>query len=95
MRNARQILDIVLAAFGQDIFEPGSGTGGVTGSRADYQGLAHGWTELADSYAKYAEDDHSVLVASITKASGDWTHNSCRWAALTSITVAPKRPRNP
>ncbi|KAK3301555.1 alkaline-phosphatase-like protein [Chaetomium strumarium] len=72
MRNARQILDIVLAVFGQEILEPDSGTGGLTESRADYQGLAHGWKELADSYVKHAEDDHSALVSSITQ----WLRNA-------------------
>lgn len=65
MRNARQILDIVIAAFGQQILE--SDTNTVTES--DYQALAHGWKDLADSYAKSAHgEDSSRLIQSITKA---------------------------
>ncbi|KAG7290298.1 hypothetical protein NEMBOFW57_000297 [Staphylotrichum longicolle] len=65
MRNARQILDIVIAAFGQQILD--SDTNAATES--DYEALAHGWKDLADSYAKSAHgEDRSRLIQSITKA---------------------------
>lgn len=82
MRNARQILDIVVAAFGQQILD--SDTNAATES--DYQALAHGWKDLADSYAKSAHgEDSSRLIQSITKAGlripgRQWRKtNRCQW----------------
>ena len=62
MRNARQILDIVVASFGEQILEPSSDA--LTESKADYQELAHGWKSLADSYNEGGDPD---LIPSITK----------------------------
>ncbi|KAK4153739.1 GPI ethanolamine phosphate transferase 2 [Chaetomidium leptoderma] len=69
MRNARQILDIVLAVFGEQILESDA----ITESRADYQELAHGWKDLADGYGKGMHGEGtSKLVASVTK----WLQNA-------------------
>jgi ethanolaminephosphotransferase len=68
MRNARQIRDIVLAAFGQEIFETDSDADALTESKADYQELAHGWKVLADSYGRSrGNEDRAMLIPSITK----------------------------
>jgi len=80
MRNARQILDIVLAAFGQQILEPDSNAV----KESDYQALAHGWRDLTDSYAKSGRgEDNSNLIQPITKAG--LTPTRCQWRKLTSI----------
>lgn len=49
MRNARQIRDIVAAAFGPEIFETEADEA-LTGSLSDYQELARGWKGLAERY---------------------------------------------
>jgi ethanolaminephosphotransferase len=68
MRNARQILDIVLAAFGQEILDSDADASALTESKADYQELAHGWKALASSYTKNADcEDCSELMTAITK----------------------------
>lgn len=68
MRNARQILDIVLAAFGQEILESTSDSDALTESNADYQDLARGWKNLSDSYAKSADSEAaSELIPAVTK----------------------------
>ncbi|KAK4034082.1 GPI ethanolamine phosphate transferase 2 [Parachaetomium inaequale] len=73
MRNARQIRDIVLAAFGQEIFEIASNADTLTESKADYQELAHGWKRLADSYGRNTgNENHAKLIPSITK----WLHHA-------------------
>lgn len=64
MRNARQILDIVIAAFGQQILDSDTNAA----MESDYQALAHGWKNLADSYAKSPHgEDRSRLIQSVTK----------------------------
>ncbi|KAK4123891.1 alkaline phosphatase-like protein [Parathielavia appendiculata] len=66
MRNARQILDIVLAAFGKEILDSESDAGTLTKSKADYQELAHGWRHLVGKYRQNAGcEDCSELTASI------------------------------
>ncbi len=80
MRNARQILDIVLAAFGPQILEPGSDADALADSKADYQALAHGWKDLVDSYSKNDEDS-SKLILSTTEARRE-THR-LSWPKLT------------
>ena len=82
MRNARQILDIVLAAFGPQILEPGSDADALTESNADYQALAHGWKGLVDSYSK-SDEDSSKLILSITEARPERLR--LRWPKLTSV----------
>jgi ethanolaminephosphotransferase len=68
MRNARQILDIVLAAFGHEILDSDSDASALTESKADYQELAHGWKALANNYAKNVGcEDCSELTTAITK----------------------------
>jgi ethanolamine phosphate transferase 2 subunit G len=57
MRNARQILDIMLAVFGQEIFESESNSDTLTESKAAYQDLAHGWKSLVDSYGKSVDGE--------------------------------------
>lgn len=64
MRNARQILDIVVASFGEQILEPSLDVDALSESKADYQELAHGWRGLVESYSK---GDDPELVPSITK----------------------------
>jgi ethanolaminephosphotransferase len=68
MRNARQILDIVLAAFGQEILESDADADALSESKADYQALAHGWKDLVNSYGKSRDEDSSKLILSITEA---------------------------
>lgn len=65
MRNARQILDIVTAAFGQQLFDSDTRTDGIGESKADYHELARGWQDLTD---RYRSDNYSELSASIMKA---------------------------
>ncbi|AEO69526.1 uncharacterized protein THITE_2120034 [Thermothielavioides terrestris NRRL 8126] len=67
MRNARQILDIVLAAFGPEILESDASSASLSESKADYQELAHGWKRLADSYDKQGAGDPAALIPAITK----------------------------
>jgi ethanolaminephosphotransferase len=69
MRNARQILDIVLAAFGPEILESDASSASLSESKADYQELAHGWKRLADSYDKQGAGDPAALIPAITKVS--------------------------
>ncbi|KAK3897294.1 GPI ethanolamine phosphate transferase 2, partial [Staphylotrichum tortipilum] len=64
MRNARQILDIVVASFGEQILEPGLDGDALAESKADYQELAHGWRTLVDRYNKGTDPE---LIPSITK----------------------------
>ncbi len=64
MRNARQILDIVVASFGEEILDPSSD---ADESKADYHELAHGWRELVDSYNNNPNSPN--LIPSITKVS--------------------------
>jgi ethanolaminephosphotransferase len=65
MRNARQILDIVLAAFGREILESDSDPDTLTESKAAYQELAHGWKNVSKLYAN--GEDAAVLIPAITK----------------------------
>ncbi|KAH6624527.1 alkaline-phosphatase-like protein [Chaetomium sp. MPI-SDFR-AT-0129] len=51
MRNARQIRDIVAAAFGPTIFETEVDET-LGGSLSDYQELARGWKDLAERYGQ-------------------------------------------
>lgn len=67
MRNARQILDIVIAVFGQ--LESEAGTEALAHSNSDYQELARGWQDLSASYDKSVDgEDSPQLIPSITKA---------------------------
>lgn len=68
MRNARQILDIVLAAFGPEILESDATSASLSDSKADYQNLARGWKDLADNYENYVDVDHIPLGLLITEA---------------------------
>lgn len=68
MRNARQILDIMLAVFGQEIFESESNPDTLTESKAAYQDLAHGWKNLVDSYDQSADGEGaSEFIPAATK----------------------------
>ncbi|KAJ4292194.1 major facilitator super transporter protein [Collariella sp. IMI 366227] len=67
MRNARQILDIVTAVFGNEILSSDSQAEALSESKADYHELAHGWKRLADSYGQAAQGDNTELVPAITK----------------------------
>jgi ethanolamine phosphate transferase 2 subunit G len=68
MRNARQILDIMLAVFGQEIFESESNSDTLTESKAAYQDLAHGWKNLVDSSDKSADGEAaSEFIPAATK----------------------------
>ncbi|KAL2160521.1 hypothetical protein VTH06DRAFT_1209 [Thermothelomyces fergusii] len=51
MRNARQIKEIVLAAFGPQIFEADRRVDDLSEPNPDYQELAHAWRDLAGSMA--------------------------------------------
>lgn len=69
MRNARQILDIVLAAFGQGLLESDVNADAPAESKTDYQELARGWQDLASGYDKGADGEgYSELIPSIMKA---------------------------
>lgn len=70
MRNARQILDIVIAAFGQQLFDSDAHTDGFGESKADYHEMVHGWQDLTDRYSKSADgDNYSELTSLVIKAS--------------------------
>ncbi|KAK4250523.1 GPI ethanolamine phosphate transferase 2 [Corynascus novoguineensis] len=68
MRNAHQIKEIVVAAFGQQIFETDTDVADFTEFKSDYQELAHDWKELAESYGR----DDAKLIPSILK----WLHHA-------------------
>ncbi|KAL1838847.1 hypothetical protein VTJ49DRAFT_2170 [Mycothermus thermophilus] len=73
MRNARQILDIVLAAFGREILESESDPDTLTESRAAYQDLAHGWKNVTSLHGQAANGETaSVLIPAVTK----WLRNA-------------------
>jgi len=52
MRNARQIKEIVVAAFGPQIFETDTDAADFADFKSDYQELAHGWKALAETYGQ-------------------------------------------
>jgi hypothetical protein len=80
MRNARQILDIVVATFGQQILEPNSDVEALKDSNADYLELARGWQALADRYSKTVDDgNYSQLIPSITQVSIRPLHRGFRF----------------
>jgi hypothetical protein len=88
MRNARQILDIVTAVFGQ--LESEAGTEALAHSNSDYQELGRGWQDLASSYGKSADGENSSeLIQSITKASSECTQLD---GDTNHYLVASKRP---
>ncbi|KAL2170168.1 hypothetical protein VTG60DRAFT_5120 [Thermothelomyces hinnuleus] len=68
MRNARQIKDIVLAAFGPQIFETDPRVDGLSEPNPDYQKLAHAWRDLAERYGQA----NAELIPSINK----WLHHA-------------------
>lgn len=63
MRNARQIKEIVLAAFGPQMFETGRREDNPSESNADYHELAHAWSDLAEKY----DQADAELIPSINK----------------------------
>ncbi|KAL2128578.1 hypothetical protein VTI74DRAFT_9003 [Chaetomium olivicolor] len=67
MRNARQILDIVVAAFGTEILDSDSTAEALKEPKADYQELAHGWKRLPEIYLKASQGDDPELIPAITK----------------------------
>ncbi|KAL2262095.1 hypothetical protein VTK26DRAFT_2497 [Humicola hyalothermophila] len=74
MRNARQILDIVLAAFGQELLESGRDSEASAHSNADYRDLARRWRDLASSFERLGADgtSYTELIPAITK----WLRNA-------------------
>ncbi|KAL2181935.1 alkaline-phosphatase-like protein [Thermothelomyces heterothallicus CBS 202.75] len=68
MRNARQIKEIVLAAFGPQIFETDPRVDGLSEPNPDYQELAHTWRDLAERYGQADAE----LIPSINK----WLHHA-------------------
>jgi hypothetical protein len=70
MRNAHQLLDIVLTAFGAKSSDVDAGI--LEHSNADYQDLARGWHALVAQVAQYKDADDTAraeLIQTITKVS--------------------------
>ncbi|KAL2271858.1 hypothetical protein VTJ83DRAFT_1229 [Remersonia thermophila] len=73
MRNARQILDIVVAAFGREILESESDRDTLTESRAAYQDLAHGWKNVTGLLGQVSNGEAApVLIPAVAK----WLRNA-------------------
>lgn len=71
MRNARQILDIVLAAFGQQLLDSEANSEAAAHPNDDYRDLARGWQDLASRFEKNSgsSENYAELIPAIMKVS--------------------------